>query len=390
MIFGHEGMPRSGKSAQAMPLIADALLAGRTVVTNIAGINRVFFAEKLAIPLPTVERLLVTIEPPATMPEEKVVPWVKAEFFNRRVKDSFWIWDEINQFWPPDRQPLDAEWAKFVTEHGHLGIDVLIMGQDLSELHKTWRNRLQRYTRFTKLDMQGKDDEFHWASYTNVGRGRYRQAAAGKKPYDQEYFGAYKSHEDGTTNKANYRDGRFSVFQRKHKIMAAVFGLGMIFAVWQVVAFFSLGKESDQVQPSTSVSAPAAPAAPVVPAAPASAPVSTVAAVVSPEPESPALDYLDDVARRFRPRLSAILDRSVPQDGQPAFDFVLEFVDESYHVKERMGRREVVALGWSLKRTDYGLELSKEGRVYVVRPWPLDNFGRAPAAQIAALKPGES
>lgn len=367
MIFGHEGMPRSGKSAEAMPLIADALQAGRQVVTNIAGISHQFFSEYLAIPLPTVQRLLTVIEPPADMPEEKVVDWVKAEFYARRIQDSFWVWDEINQFWPPDRQPLNADWAKFVTEHGHKGIDILIMGQDLGELHKTWRARLQRYTRFTKLDMQGKDDHMHWSAHTNIGRGRYKQTAAGKKPYNKAFFGAYKSHEDGTTNKANYQDGRFSVFQKKHKVWMGLFAVALVLGVLKLVAFFQ-PKPAVPVAPVSKVAAPVTVAPVTVVSSPVPEPVA-VAAPVAQEVKS--VDYLDKIAKEYKPRLSAILDRAEPKPGQPAFDFVLEFLDGSNAVIERFSRADVVALGWTLQREPYGLSISKEGVTHVVRSWPL-------------------
>ncbi|TEN10078.1 zonular occludens toxin domain-containing protein [Pseudomonas aeruginosa] len=217
MIFGHEGLPGSGKSLEAMVHVVNSLLSGRTVVTNISGIDHRAISEHLAIPLPTVQQLLICLEAPDELDEDAKVAWVKGQFFANRHHDCLWIWDEINQFWPPDRQPLSADWAKFVTEHRHLGIDILIMGQDLTELHQTWRKRLQRYTRFTKLDMMGKDDQYHWASYSSAGRLRFKQTASGKKPYNKDFFGFYKSHDDGTANVANYQDKRFSVFQAKHK-----------------------------------------------------------------------------------------------------------------------------------------------------------------------------
>ncbi|MEF9673136.1 hypothetical protein QNM99_16955, partial [Pseudomonas sp. PCH446] len=61
---------------------------------------------------------------PDGMEEDKIIPYIKEQFLAHKINDSLWIWDEINQFWPPDRQPLSPEWARFVTEHGQLGIDV--------------------------------------------------------------------------------------------------------------------------------------------------------------------------------------------------------------------------------------------------------------------------
>ena len=385
MIFGHEGLPRSGKSLEAMQHVVDSLNAGRTIVTNIAGISHKAISDYLAIPLPTVERLLICLEPPEDVAadEEKVVPWIKAQFLEHAVHDCLWIWDEINQFWPPERQPLPAAWAKFVTEHGHKGIDILIMGQDLSELHQTWRKRLQRYTRFTKLDMLGKEDHYHWASWSNAGKNKFRQTADGKKPYNKDFFGFYKSHEDATTNKGNYQDGRFSVFQRKHKIFAGLFAAAVAVACYHIYAFFNpdLGDvEPAQVQAVESVPVASKPAA-----IPVASSMPTAADVVSTSYEP--IDYFDDFAGRYQLRLAGIIDRKEPDPGDSAYEFQLDFLDEAYRVKERMTRIDVASLGWAIERAPFGLRISKDGVEHIARAWPLDNFGKVPNAAVAALRP---
>lgn len=384
MIFGHEGLPRSGKSLEAMRYVCDALAAGRTVVTNISGIDHAFFASHLGIPIDTIKRLLICIAPPAGMPEEQVVSYVKAEFLKHVISGSLWFWDEINQFWPPDRQPLSPDWAKFVTEHGHKGMDICILGQDLSELHKTWRGRLERYTRFTKLSMKGKEDSYHWASYTNVGRGKFRQTAQGEKKYNTVFYGAYKSHDDGTENKGNLKDSRFSIFQGKHKFIAAIYICALLFAVWLIADFWGgSGVGADDVQPSAQPSSTTTQPAASHVAKPAPAQPQQV----EPDPEPQPIDYLDTFAQKYQPRLSAVLDRQKLEPGKPAFDFVIDFLDPAYRVKERMNRADVASLGWSIERKPYGLLLTKEGVSHVIRPWPLDNFGKAPQQTIASLKP---
>ncbi len=388
MIFGNEGMPGSGKSLDAMQHILDSLNAGRTIITNIHGINHKAISEHLAVPLPTVERLLVCLIPPDELDEDQKVRWIKAEFLKRQVPDCLWIWDEINQFWPPDRQPLPAEWSKFITEHRHLGIDVLVMGQDLAELHATWRKRLQRYTRFTKLDMQGKDDHFHWASFTNVGRNKYRKMSEGKKPYNKAFFGFYDSVRATTTNLDNYKDGRFSVFQTKHKMYALGFVGVLVLSLYTIVGFFS--PEEAEAKPETAQEQPQKPASALKATdATTNAEKPTEA---SPEPakeppERKPIDYLDKFALKYQLRLSGVMDRLNPEPGQAAFEFRLDFVDESYRLKERMTRKDVASLGWSIERHDYGILISKDGVEYVARAWPLDNWGKVPQQTISSLKP---
>jgi zona occludens toxin len=391
MIFGSEGLPRSGKSLESMQHIVDSLIKGRTVVTNIHGIDKKAMSEYCVIPLPTVERLLITLDRPPGLDEEQVVSWTKKSFLENAVTDSLWIWDEINQFWPPDRQPLPADWAKFVTEHGHLGIDILIMGQDLTELHTTWRKRLQRYTRYTKLDMMGKEDSFHWASYSNAGRNRFKRTSEGKKPYKKEFFPLYKSHRDETQNKDNYKDKRYGIFQTKHKIWGVIFVLILFSAFYYLYNFFQhphIASRADGVEqaPVHVDPKPAKEEVKVKQPEPTDSPVGAVAAAAKPEP----IDYFDKLATKYDLRLSAILERT-PYDGdtRPWLEFQIDALDSSYRVKERFNRASIVALGWTVERTDYGIKLSKQDVVYVVRPWPLDNFGKVSNKAIADQKPNQ-
>ncbi|PZE11965.1 hypothetical protein DMX10_17925 [Pseudomonas sp. 57B-090624] len=387
MIFGHEGLPRSGKSLEAMQHVVDALRHGRHIVTNVHGINKRAIADYIGIPIHSVELLITCLEAPQDMDEDEKLKWYKKAFWDHRINDSLWIWDEINQFWPPDRQPLSADWAKFVTEHGHLGIDILIMGQDLTELHQTWRKRLQRYTRFTKMDMMGKEDHYHWSTLTNVSRGRFKQTAQGKKPYNKDFFGFYKSHRDETTNKGNYKDVRFSVFQAKHKFWAVLFGIALVAAVWNIWSFWHPAELSSPSVAESTASSPLTPEPePIIPPAaqsvtPAAEPSQGAAKEVEP------IDYLDKFALKYQLRLSAIMDRKEAEEGKAAFEFVIDFLDPGYRIKERMSRRDVASLGWRIERFDYGILISKGDRSYVVRPWPLDNFGNVPQREINALKP---
>jgi len=391
MIFGSEGLPRSGKSLESMQHIVDSLIKGRTVVTNIHGIDKKAMSEYCVIPLPTVERLLITLDRPVGLDEEQVVAWTKRSFLENAVTDSLWIWDEINQFWPPDRQPLPADWAKFVTEHGHLGIDILIMGQDLTELHTTWRKRLQRYTRYTKLDMMGKEDSFHWASYSNAGRNRFKRTSEGKKPYKKEFFPLYKSHRDETQNKDNYKDKRYGIFQTKHKIWGLIFVLILFSAFYYLYNFFQhphIASKADGVDQAPTHVDPKSvkEEVKVKQPEPTDSPVGAVAAAAKPDP----IDYFDKLATKYDLRLSAILERT-PYEGdtRPWLEFQIDALDSSYRVKERFNRASIVALGWSIERTDYGIKLSKQDVVYVVRPWPLDNFGKVSNKAIADQKPNQ-
>ena len=387
MIFGSEGMPRSGKSLDAMQHIVDSMQAGRTVVTNIYGVDHEAIGKYCAIPTPTIQRLLIVIAAPKDMDEDDIPAFIKAEFLSRQIPDCLWIWDEVNQFWPPERQPLPPQWARLITEHGQNGMDILLMGQDLSELHQTWRKRLQRYTRFTKLDMLGKEDSFHWSSWTNIGKNKYRQTADGKKPYKAEFFPLYKSHRDATLNKGNYADKRFGVFQAKHKVWAVIFGVVLCAALYNVVGFFQTPEAPPKETPSPASTA-ATPAPPVAaPPAPAPQQLPPDSTNVVEKAEPLPIDYLDKFATQYQPRLSAIIDREEPLPDKPAFFFQIDFLDDSYRLKERMSRADVSSLGWKIERKPYGILITKDDRSHVIRAWPLDNDSKVAQATVQSLKP---
>src|SRR5450830_1047830 len=395
MIFGSEGLPRSGKSLEAMQHVVDSITAGRTVVTNIHGINYKAMSEFLSIPLPTVQRLLICLKPPDGIDEDQVVAWTKEQFLANKVNDCLWIWDEINQFWPPDRQPLNADWAKFVTEHGHLGIDILVMGQDLTELHQTWRKRLQRYTRYTKLDMMGKEESFHWASYSNSGRNRFKKTADGTKPYNKKLFPLYQSHRADTQNKGNYKDKRYGIFQTKHKVYGAFFVLMLFYAIYHIYTYFKHPVSADKPVEQASVSAPVALAPAPVPgpvagkAVPESAHVETSSVAQSAPSKPDPIDYFDKYASKYDLRLSGLMERKPePGDDRPWLFFQVDVIDTAYRVKERFDRKSLAALGWAIERTDYGIKLSKQDVVYVVRPWPLDNYSKVPNQTQSDMRAG--
>lgn len=117
-IWFHEGLPRSGKSYEAMVKHAlPAIQNGRHVVTNIKGVNCEKIADVLDIPVQDVE-LLVTI-----------IPWDKTtECYNYVQNDCLLLLDEVQDFWPATRDRLGKEITELITQHGQRGLDVILMG----------------------------------------------------------------------------------------------------------------------------------------------------------------------------------------------------------------------------------------------------------------------
>ncbi|MEF9673137.1 hypothetical protein QNM99_16960 [Pseudomonas sp. PCH446] len=159
------------------------------------------------------------------------------------------------------------------------------------------------------------------------------------------------------------------------------------YAIYTIFGFFKHPAPADK--PSQAVASPALasvekPVAVVAAPVPA-VPVEPVHIDSKPEP----IDYFDKFASKFDLRLAAILERKPePGDSRPWLEFQIDVVDPSFRVKERFDRKSLAALGWAIERTDYGIKLSKQDIVYVVRPWPLDNFGKVPNKTTSDLRTG--
>ena len=81
-------------------------------------------------------------------------------------------------------------------------------------------------------------------------------------------------------------------------------------------------------------------------------------------------NYVLSLANNYRPRLSGLVENE-----QKIMAYV-EFLDDSYHVKEKLELRQLVALGWDYVRVDYGIKLVRGDQQLVVTAWPLDSVGK--------------
>ena len=125
MIVFHEGLPGAGKSYEAAVYhILPAIKSGRHVLTNIDGINHAKFSEVSGIPEPIVNKLIVTIDADLTGEEQR------QQLLDKTVSDALIVIDEVQDFFPATRDPLGEEWTKYITQHRHLNLDIVLMGQD--------------------------------------------------------------------------------------------------------------------------------------------------------------------------------------------------------------------------------------------------------------------
>lgn len=368
MIIFHEGLPRAGKSYEAMVHQAlPALERGRKVFAYVEGINHDKIAEVLQETPETIRQLLIPLT-------REQVP----EIYNHVENDSLVIIDELQNFFPAGRQKLSDDMTQFVTEHGHRGLDILAMGQDLRDCHNLWKRRVAQKVTFVKLDAVGMENRYTWTIYKATTGEKFQKIRSGQRKYDKKYFGIYASHTDDTENTANFKDDRANIFKTpffKYGLPAAL--VVAIVAVNHLVGFFQPDPEP-LAQPSEVQTRQERPQQPKVAD---TVPVQAPSKAPTGKPEKPEpIDYLDKIASETRFRLAGIV-----QGENGKLLGRVEALDSTLRLKERFTLSDIEALGWEVEHYEYGLLISKtdKGRTvkHVVRPWPIDPFGRVSQAQ---------
>lgn len=234
MIIFHEGLPRSGKSYEALIThIIPSIAKGRKVFARINGLNYEKIAELTDKTVEEVNELLVHI------PEDRI-----HDIHDLVENDSMVIIDELQNFFPTGRAKLSEGITKFVTEHGHRGLDIVTMGQSIADCHNLWRRRTQRKIQFLKLDMVGADNRYKWTAFQGAlnakGDVGFTKIKSGTKKYDTKYFGAYASHESGTDNTDNYADDRLNIFKTStFKYILPIFLLVVAGSIYFLSTIFS-------------------------------------------------------------------------------------------------------------------------------------------------------
>lgn len=358
MLIFHEGLPRSGKSyAACKDHIVPALLAQRKVFAYIDGLDHVRFAEVTQLPLERIQELLIQIH----------ADQVK-EIYKHVEKDSLVVLDELQDFFPSQRQPLTEQMTRFITQHGHEGLDILCMGQDLRDCHAVWKRRVQRKITFCKLTAVGMENKYKWEAHEAKGGERFEKISTGIETYDKKYFGLYKSHTPGTENKGNYADDRINIFKTKFFRFglpaAAVLGIG---AVWYLYGFFTTPKltkiETAQQQQKTL-------AASTVP-------------TVTPQPTLP--QESKKTSNDFFANLVDTSGHRLRYSGMvsigPSAVGLIDVLDSSYRVIQSFRSTDLHDLGWEVRWRSYGLDIIKGKLTYIAMTWPLESWGRVSEQQ---------
>lgn len=368
MIIFHEGLPRSGKSYEAMVKhVIPALQAGRPVQAYIAGLDFELIASVAEIDIQRCKELLTQIHASEV---KEVWKWAK--------DNALIVIDEVQNFWRTGRGQLSDDITNFVTEHGHRGIDLLIMGQSLKDVHALWRRRVQRKVMFNKLDMLGMENKYVFRVFAATAPEVFEQVASGRAEYDKRYFGTYASHVSEAIQTGNYRDKRFLVWNTpafKFGIPACL--LFSVWAIWHLYGFFHPSPKAKPALLSDAVTKPASPRAPAHPSVSLSAPVAASAPVATSNKRD---DGFLDSLKQWRPRVAASL--SSGSKTQVVIDWM-----DSTRVMERLTATQLRELGYEVTLVDGVAFVRKESRVVLVAtPWPLDPLGHLTNSQTDSLR----
>lgn len=363
-IIFHEGVPGSGKSYEAVVChLIPALKKGRHVVTNIKGVN--------------LEKISELINRPADYLAEicTFIPWLDSkDIVKNPVTDALYLIDEVQDFWPSGRDKLDAETTEFITQHRHYGLDIILMGQAVKDIHNLWRNRVDKKFYFVKKDAIGKPTNYQWTCHKRVGPEKFAFVNDGGGKYEAKYFGTYASHRPDTDNTDNYTDKRANIWSRPlFKYGIPAFVIVFCWAIYFLYSIFSGQRNlaGDGLVSSVQAAQGAPGLEPYSYPSPASAP--SVSAYSEPVPSvasSPPVDQLGKLLKDYRPRLSAIVVSSLRTNGK------IDFYDQSLHRQESLSFDQIALFGGRVEVREIDVTVyDKTGASVVVTAWPLVDLG---------------
>lgn len=421
-IFFLEGLPGAGKSYECVIRhLLPALRSGRVVITNVPGLNHdeiKTYLGQLSFNLtyididtpvraavdayievcseqnrPAMQQVMMTI---AATEAQKMLESVL-------VKDALILLDEVQNYFGSSSGALPVATIRFFAEHRHQGLDLVLMGQHVGDVHDLIRHRIEVLTHLQKLVALGVPTRYSWTNYTLSG-GKRQKIRNGVEKYEKKIFAIYKSHDDGTGNKELYVDERNNIFNgAQFKIFLPLFTLAALVAAYWLYNFIWGDNRLDKmlikgspvaassvpaVRPASSVLniGPASSVRPVSAVFPASSVVASgVSAVPSVAPQFQPSTYFTFVAsessvhqagdfyetffQKYRARYSAFVQSSDKRIVRGYLDFVKEDL-----IVERLQFPALMKAGFKFDLQDFGtIKLtSPAGKVFFASAWPVN------------------
>lgn len=269
----YTGLMGSGKSYECVSsVIVPAVKAGRRVVTNVDGIDsdaiRAYCHDKFGVPMEQLGEVVHCTND--DVPKASFLPHGQDVDTFCKPGDIICI-DEAWRFWGTDCKLL-PEHKIFFREHRHfvhpdtkVCCDLVLMVQDITDLHRTLRVVVEVTFRTTKVKTLGWSKTYRvemWEGYKLTAKGR---VSVQNKRYDDEIFPLYSSYTGGTGKELQV-DSRQNVL-RNPKLWFVAMGVVLLFSwgVYTILGFFDGSRAKANVaagKPSTSAPQVVPPAAP--------------------------------------------------------------------------------------------------------------------------------
>lgn len=378
-ILFHEGLPRSGKSYEAMAnIVIPWLKKGQEVVAYIEGLDspecQQRIAEAAQIPLERVQALLFPLTRddmrPRTVKDSRGKEvQIDGTWVEKTRDNALHVFDEAQNWWG-NRVKATPELTQFVTEHGHRGITVLLMGQSLKDVHALWRRRVDQKFVFLKLTALGTSKRYRVTVYKGQGNDEFVKVSDRVAKYDPQFFGTYKSHVGDDTITDTYTDDRINVL----KTGAFKWGipLALLLAIWGGSTAWDFFHPEQLQEPAQAPAAAPQAGGAVIPGRP----VSPAPAPAPPaKPKSVQERHFLELTENARPRLVGLISRPDRVDG------VVEWVEPGARVVERMSLDQIRVLGVAVMQMGAAVRLSVGDWEALVTMWPTEAEGRVSEAR---------
>lgn len=269
-INAYTGLMGSGKSYECVTsVIIPAVKDGRRVVANIDGIDndaiRAYCHDKFDIAMDKLGEVVRCTNDDVL--KANFLPYAQDADTFCKPGDIICI-DEAWRFWGTDCKLL-AEHKVFFREHRHfvhpdtkVCCDLVLMVQDISDLHRTLKVVVEITFRTTKLKSIGLNKAYRvemWEGYKLTKRGR---AAVQNKRYDLSLVSLYSSYVGGAGKELQV-DKRQNLLRNPKLWLLVVFLICLlVLCLFLVQDFFSGSKYKDK-KPTDAHAAPATATAPM-------------------------------------------------------------------------------------------------------------------------------
>jgi len=373
----NEGVPRAGKSYDAVAFhILPAIKKGRKVFARLDGLNHEAIAKHLAMDVHDVRSLLIDVSVDDVPNLHKMVE-----------PDCLVVIDECHKFYVQSMRPLPPGVEDFFAEHGHAGMDILLISQWYKRLHTALRARVERKNVFQKLSAVGMNKSYLVTYWHTTGPDKFEQVGKSKKKYDPAIYPLYHGFLPDTENTEVYAEGSITVWKTVLPWFI-VAGILLVVGGFFYARFFKSNGGATKLSASAPVrSSAAAVAAPVGRPMPSPVQIGEPAKLVKPKrPDMPPeAAYVWGLQDQGRARLAGIV---LQPDGD--FTGIVEWRADQSRVIDLLSVPQLRALGITVDRTGYGLRLSwgkgKELQTIVVTSWPVDEGNRYSQQQISNIR----